>query len=494
MKLKKTTISIIAISLSTILSGCSISVNGVQVYGPDSSPNVQAEIETRQTDNDENETGQTDNDENETGQTDNNENGYAKTKTSENEHYDDLTLQKVVVLSRHNIRTPLSSTGSTLSEITPHEWISWSADTKELTLKGGIMETFMGQYFKKWLVSEGLIEENHIPEADEMLFYANSKQRTVATAQYFSSGMLPLANVTIEHQSDLEKMDPTFNPAFTFVSDSYIEAVNEQIEEMFLNPQNQDTLNKLEASYHLLEDVVDYTRSTGYTSGAYTDLTTDDIAVEIKKGEEPAMLGSLKLGCQISDALVLQYYESEDAGKASFGKELTFEDWKKISYVKDIYGDILFTTPLVSQNVANPMLKEIQRELQNDERSFSFLCGHDSNIGSVLAAMDVCEYELPDTIERVPIGSKLLFEKWVDSEGRAYGNIRLIYQSTDQIREWTPLSTDCPPASYNFEFKGLSRNQEGLYDYDEMCDLIRKAIDRYDEIVQEYSDDADIAA
>ena len=73
----------------------------------------------------------------------------------------------------------------------------------------------MGQYFRKWLVSEGLMQENEIPAEGTMRFYANSKQRTIATAQYFSSGMLPVANVRIEHHCEMDKMDPVFNPQIT---------------------------------------------------------------------------------------------------------------------------------------------------------------------------------------------------------------------------------------------------------------------------------------
>lgn len=101
------------------------------------------------------------------------------------EFKDKYTLKEVVVLSRHNIRSPLSDNGSALGKLTPHEWTKWSAASSELTLRGGVLETMMGQFFRKWLVSEGLFTENYVPNADEVNFYANSMQRTIATAQYF---------------------------------------------------------------------------------------------------------------------------------------------------------------------------------------------------------------------------------------------------------------------------------------------------------------------
>ena len=41
-----------------------------------------------------------------------------------------------------------------------------------------------------------------------MRFYANAKQRTIATAQYFSSGYLPVANIDIYTNQEYDKMDP----------------------------------------------------------------------------------------------------------------------------------------------------------------------------------------------------------------------------------------------------------------------------------------------
>ena len=72
-------------------------------------------------------------------------------------------LKKVVVLSRHNIRSPLSGPESALGRITPHQWFAWTSAPGELSLRGGVLETEMGQFFRKWLVSEGLMQENELP-------------------------------------------------------------------------------------------------------------------------------------------------------------------------------------------------------------------------------------------------------------------------------------------------------------------------------------------
>lgn len=130
-------------------------------------------------------------------------------------------LDKVVVLSRHNVRAPLSTTGSTLYRMTPHKWINWSSNASELSTRGGILETEMGQYFRKYLVQQNLFKENEQPKNGSILFYTNSVQRCIATGQYFSSGFLPVANSKIVYQGKFNTMDPVFNPQLTFVNPSF---------------------------------------------------------------------------------------------------------------------------------------------------------------------------------------------------------------------------------------------------------------------------------
>ncbi len=89
-------------------------------------------------------------------------------------------LKEAVVLSRHNIRSPLSGHGSALGDMTPHEWTKWTAAPSELTKRGGTCETMMGQFFGDWLVDEGLFPANYTPTIDEVNIYANSMQRCIA--------------------------------------------------------------------------------------------------------------------------------------------------------------------------------------------------------------------------------------------------------------------------------------------------------------------------
>lgn len=394
---------------------------------------------------------------------------------------DKYKLKEAVVLSRHNIRSPLSGNGSALGNMTSHEWHQWSAAPSELTSRGGALETIMGQYFRKWAVDQGLFPENYTPTQDELNIYTNSMQRTIATGQYFSSGFLPTANVTINHRFLPSKMDPVFCPQITKVSPGFVALAMEQINAMGGKKGLRGVNEKLRPNYELCAEVLDLKDSPAAKEGKMKAFDNYDTQILLEKWEEPRMKGSLKDANSASDALILQYYEEPDSVKAAFGKTLTRDQWQQIAEIKDVYGDVLFTAPAVAANVAHPLLKYMFDELRSPDRRFSFLVGHDSNIASVAAALGVLPYELPGAIEKkTPIGSKLVIEKFVGSDGKEYGDLNLVYQSVDQLRNVSLLDLDNPPVVVPLQLSGLEANADGLYLMDDILARFEQAVHAYD--------------
>ena len=398
---------------------------------------------------------------------------------------DGYTLEQVVCLSRHNIRSPLSSKDSALGTITPHEWYEWSSDPSELSLRGGTLETEMGQYFRKWLESEGLFETNYQPEEGAVRLYANSKQRTIATAQFFAAGLLPTYNADIEYHAEFDTMDPVFNPQLTYTSEEYAKDAEAEIRKMY-----GPVIESLSDNYELLGNVIDIEESDDFKNGKIKGFATDDSKFSFEEGKEPAISGSLKTACSVSDALVLQYYEEPDKKKAAFGHNLSEEEWEAISEIKDVYGDVLFTAPLVAVNVAHPLLSEINDELGKEGRKFTFLCGHDSNLGSVLAALGVEDYSLPDAIEKkTPIGSKLVISKWKNAKDEEFISLDLVYQKTEQLQGLSLLDTANPPGVYSLKLKGLNADANGMYKADDIMKRFSETLDEYDSMVNDYEMD-----
>lgn len=404
-------------------------------------------------------------------------------------------LDKVVVLSRHNIRSPLSGSGSALGDITPHTWFAWTSKPSELSVRGGALETIMGQYFRRWLESEGLFPENYQPEAGAVRFYANAKQRTIATANFFSAGLLPVGQVPVETHVPYDTMDPVFSPNITFLTPAYEEAVFAQLDGLAGGTGLEGVQAGLRDAVELMMDAADIRESESYRSGAAGDLLRDKTEITLELGKEPRMTGPIRTATSVADAMTLQYYEEADAKKAAFGHDMTPEDWRRMHAIVDAYTDLLFATPLLSVNVAHPLLQELQAELLQQGRKFSFLCGHDSNVASVLAALRVEDYALPETVEpKTPIGVKLVFARCVDGNGDAWYRVSLVYQSTRQLRELALLSPENPPMEACLRFEGVETNADGLIAEADLLALFDGAIGAYEDLAEDYPEELDLAA
>lgn len=391
---------------------------------------------------------------------------------------DKYELEQLLVFSRHNIRTPLVGKGSVLSRVTDpqNQWFPWQDPAGHLTAKGQRLEAIMGSFFREWLSKKDFLDK-YSAHPSTFRFYANAKQRCQLTARTFAEALFPGNPPEVEMHVAFDTMDPVFTPKFTKLPAGFVEKAQQEIAERV-----EDDINAgIAAQYSLIERVIGITGAPAYPDT--TSFSQFPSYVGFTLDEEPFMNGGLKMACTVSDALVLQYYEEPDEKKAAFGQMLTPNDWKNVSLVKDWYGDALFTAPSIAVNVAHPLLQTMLAELQQSGRVFTFLCGHDSNIGSVLAALETEEYDLPETIEnRTPIGSKIIIEKFKAKDGSQYADCWLVYASTSQIRSESAITYAQPPVAVRLRLHGLSENADRLYKLSDVEQRFTKAIAAYDSL------------
>ena len=412
-----------------------------------------------------------------------NQNG---TELSDSEKY---SLEQVVILSRHNLRAPLSSNGSVPYELTPHSWIDWNAKSSELTLKGGIEEASMGQYFRKWLDQEGLIPENTIPAEGEVRFSARDKQRCRATARYFAASMFPLANIDVEYPGDANGTEDFMKPVLHFYTDAFAKDAEEQVASMGGNAGFEGLAEQTRDVIRLIMDTVDMQESEFYQSGKYGDLLADGSGYQIEEeGIEPDLTGAIKTAYQVADALLLQYYEEPDAVKAAFGHELKETDWACIGQFMTTCLELKHGAPLVALSVTHPLVQELEKELTNEKRKFTFFCAHDCTVLGILKVLGARLDALPDSIEtKTPVGVKLMFERLRDQDGQAWYRASMVYRSTDQIRSAEMLTPDHPPMKYELTFEGVGTNEDGLISEADFIALFDQTIEAFDMMKDAYT-------
>jgi len=384
-------------------------------------------------------------------------------------------LESVLVFSRHNIRAPAKSRSEIITSLTPYKWFKWTSNPGELSLRGGECETIMGQYFKQWLMAENLIPNNYAPEEGEVRFYANSRHRTFATARFFSVGMFPSDNVDVEHKFKIEKTDHVFVPLLRIYNEDFDALARSQVAAALAKIDFADKAK-------LLNKVIDFKKSDYAKKTGITELNPANMNIVLELNKEPGNKEEqADATISAADALIMQYYETGTA----FGRKLSFENWRKIADIKEEYMHAFLGAYAVAVNGAHPILQIMNEELSLPNRKFTFLCGHDSTINSILAALEVEEYDLPKTIEhRTPIGVKVVIGKWRGEDGAEYASLDLIYATSEQLLNKTTLTLDNPPVVFPLKLKNIQQNSDGVYSFEDFQRNLQQAVDAYEDLPQ----------
>ena len=386
----------------------------------------------------------------------------------------DMQLQQVLMLSRHNLRAPLADNGSVLEQSTKKSWPQWDVPGGQLTTKGGVLEIYMGNYTRQWLAQQGLVQNGSCPDSKNVFVYANSLQRTVATAQFFVNGAFPGCDVAVTHQDAMGTMDPIFNPVITDSSEAFnkqaladMAAANEKL--------------ALKPAFQRLEKIVDYKSAPACDNKKQCDLSSGQNSFSAENGKEPGVSGPLKVGNSLMDAFTLQYYQGFPLDQVAWGQIKTPEQWKELSAIKNGYQDTLFTSPAIARDVAAPLVDYIRSQLVDQDKAsapkVTLMVGHDSNIASLLSALQVKPYELPDTYEKTPIGGQVVFERWHDAKNdKDLLKIEYVYQSADQLRDADVLSLKNPPKRVTLQLTGCQTDANGYCSWDQFSQVLNAAL------------------
>jgi glucose-1-phosphatase len=382
-------------------------------------------------------------------------------------------LRQVLMMSRHNLRAPLANNGSVLEQSTSRPWPKWEVPGGQLTTKGGVLEIYMGRYMRQWLGEQGLVKGDDCPGDSQAYIYANSLQRTVATAQFFAAGAFPGCNIQVHHQAKMGTMDPVFNPVITRDDPAFSKAAVSAMEA-------QRSRYALDDSFKLLEEIADYKDSPVCKEQHQCELSGGKDSFSARQNQEPGVSGPLKVGNSLVDAFTLQYYEGFPEQEVAWGEIKSDRQWQLLSALKNSYQESLFTSPQVARNVAEPLINYIDKTLEapaDKAPALTVLVGHDSNIASLLSALNFRPYQLPGQYEHTPIGGKLVFQRWHDGRAnRELMKVEYVYQSSDQLRKAQPLSLENPPQRVTLELAGCPTDDNGFCPMDKFNEVMRQAV------------------
>ena len=383
----------------------------------------------------------------------------------------DYELEKILIFSRHGLRSPVEKDPQEMAKYSPYAWAKWDVPSGYLTAKGTVLETYFGQYLGQWLADKGLLTRERCESGEGIFAYANAVQRTVATGQAIVAGAFAGCSVQLQHRGEIgSEKDPIFTTKVHNPSKALIESAKNNVDLTALQ-------QKLAPNYALLSEIIDYKNSPNCLQKGECDLGGKVGEYSIKDGKSVKITGSISTGKKIVSALLLAHYVGKPDSEIANGNVDSQEKWRAINEIKNEYYRTLFkNNEALAQNASYPLLAFIQQQL-NSKNKINLLVGHDSNIVALLAALGVEPYELNDSLENIPIGGKLLFEVWKHKpSGKLKFKLDYVYQTTEQLINITPLSLATPPNQTALTLKGCKKDEKGFCDYERFQQVLRESI------------------
>ncbi|KAG7295514.1 hypothetical protein JYU34_021722 [Plutella xylostella] len=364
-------------------------------------------------------------------------------------------LRKVLIFSRHAIRTPVATA---LNEITPKCWPEFEEEPGYLTAKGAMVEGQMGVFFSEWLQKEGLLTGD-CPDESMFHAYANIKQRTKASARAFVEHAFPGCNVTVHHKNKYP--DPVFAPILHNTTEAFKEAAVISMKGRLHALKLTDALNDLSS-------ILDFSNSKKCLEDHECDFAVDKNKISIDK-DKTSVKGPLKYGNEAVDAFVMAYFQGFPTEEVAWGS-MSPERWHELIRIMRGYHDVVFNDTAIAKDISKNLIQYIKTRLLNKSSAVTLLMGHDANFYTFLPTLGIKYYELQDQLENIPPGGKIVFQKWYDViEEKELLKINFVYQSSHQLRKGSKLSLAYPPRSILLEINGCEVDSKGFCPWEDFA-------------------------
>jgi len=360
-------------------------------------------------------------------------------------------LERVVILSRHGVRSAMSSPAE-LGRFTRLPWPSFAVQAGQLTARGTTLLTILGSWYRARYEAAGLLH----PGDCDVYYWANHTQRTFATAGALAAGLTPGCAITV-HQS-AEEPDPLFDAPLTPFArpdpSRLLAAISARVRGNLVawDTRQRPDLDRFEA---LLLQCAHVPCSRQERAQVKRRLGDTPVTMRLdQKGELQLTSPALAVG-GLAESLLMAYADGLD-----------FPHWRgvdaqTIGQALAVHGaaiDLRTRTPEVGRQASSYLAMRLFATLQRaarvpvvadpmgDDEKIILLAGHDGTL-TMLAGLLGLNWHLPGyAVGEAAPGGALLFELWRSgTNGQQTIRIYYVAQSLDQLRYLAPLSPEQPP-------------------------------------------------
>ena len=403
-----------------------------------------------------------------------------------------LTLERVVILSRHGVRSPTDSAALTAYASRP--WPTWPVPDGHLTPRGEQLAALMGAYYRKHYSARGLLPARGCPKPDELYLWADVDQRTRLTGAGLLEGMFPGCGLAVRN-APTDKPDPLFHPvrAGTCAIDgeqaraAVLERVGGRLETVL--GTHRDSVQKLQAVLGCC--AARLCQASGLQSCTLATLPST-LDVRAKDGGV-RLTGPITIGSTAAEVFLLEYAQGLPRDQVAWGRASTPAAIRALLRLHRLQFDLIERTPYLAARQGSALVDRILDalrqtvEARTDTRvpvpvasKLVVYVGHDTNlanIGGMLGLHWRLKTYLPD--ETPPAGAlafELLREK---ASGRYFVRLAYYAQTLDQMRRATRLGLGNPPDRAAIAFPRCADARQGnACPWPEFAARMKKALDQ----------------
>jgi 4-phytase/acid phosphatase len=394
-------------------------------------------------------------------------------------------MERVVMLSRHNVRAPIQSPEE-LAKFAASPWPTWPVPPGYLTPHGAALSREMGQFYRAHYGGRGLIQEADCPAPGIVVIWTDlDGQRSEDAALNTLGGLyMRCLNPVLKHQADLSKPDPLFHP-----SPSPSCPMDAVANRAAILARIGGDFSSVQREYAPQLTTLQSTLCpTGASAACGLSVEAPAIVPNPAGGVE--LRGPIAVGAMTSEAFLLENAEGMPANQIAWGRLKGDGSLFDMLKVRRLFSDLTEKTKPIAQQKGSNMLAQIVASLQDGHNfpgapniaepvRFGMLIGHDTNILNVASLLNL-DWEIAGFRENeVPPGSSIAFEllKEVRTNQRW---VRMTYfaQTPPQLRNATPLNLDNPPGMVAIDLPACSADaRERACPLQRFVEIAKAAID-----------------
>lgn len=351
----------------------------------------------------------------------------------------DAKLEKIVVLSRHGVRSPTQD-DKTLSSWSKRTWPKWEVPAGQLTLRGYVLINKQWQDLKDILVTDCFADKNLF---ESLKIIADSDQRTIKTAEAIRDAFS--ADTKIFSAKNI--VYPLFHPVKAGVTKLNVQGVKENIINRVKSVKQQEALD-------MVQTITDCCSNSVCDNQTRCNLTTLQDFVTVKDNDVK-LIGAKTIASSIAEIFLLEYGQWPDSN-AGWGEV----DGKALSKLLPLHNEVfdaLNREKSVARARGGALFEALKNEINDSSSRIAFFVGHDTNISNIGELSDLT-WSIPDQgVNSIPPGCALVFLRWNSkTENNQYITAAVAAPSIKFLHSNDPDKNDLFLISANLNCEGKS--------------------------------------